>query len=117
MDRQAYDSHEKMYNMDRQQYDMLMSKCYQMGQMGQMYMPPMPMMGMPKYGAAPNTDMMMKNPYYTYPMMPAQPVGYPQVSPPKQKNLGQGQTVPVKEKNVQPVANKVTKEINLEKEG
>lgn len=80
MDRQAYQEMEK-YSPDRQ-YEMFMSKYYPMNQM---YMPPMTMMGMPKY--PPTSDLMMKSPYYPYPMMPQpQPLSYPQPSPPpKQK--------------------------------
>lgn len=85
--RQSYENYEKMYNMD---YYMQMSKCYPMGQM---YMPPMapmaPMpqmtaMDMPKYTAPQNNDLMMKNPFYSYPMMPPTTMTYAQ-NPPKPK--------------------------------
>lgn len=86
--RQGYADYEKMYNMD---YYMQMSKCYPMGQMGQMYMPAplpplpqIPAMQMQKYSNQQTNDMMMKNPFYSYPMMPQSPIGYSQ-NPPKQK--------------------------------
>lgn len=65
--------------MDMQQYYMQMAKYGY----SQMYIPPMPM-PVPKYTGAQTSDMVMKNPYYTYPVMQPPPISLnPQTYPPQ----------------------------------